>query len=106
MPRLQHVLESVPGGIAVAMFAGNTNQRFALCAFRSGIPSGEPRETRSRTGSALVRVRVQDSCQKNDVLLKHIRGITNSNQKQRKFPVNPAKFRFTPESGHSPCVSV
>jgi len=29
------------------------------------------------------------SHQKGDVLLKHIPGITNSNHKQRKFPVNP-----------------
>jgi hypothetical protein len=29
------------------------------------------------------------SHQKSDVLLKHIPGISNSNHKQRKFPVNP-----------------
>jgi hypothetical protein len=37
MPRLQHVLESVPGGIAVAMFAGNTNQRFARFALSGPV---------------------------------------------------------------------
>jgi hypothetical protein len=37
MPHLRRILESVPGGIAVAMFAGNTNQRFARFALSGQV---------------------------------------------------------------------